>query len=91
MVPLHCGCAVLVTLFYNYGIPHSFDTINHDILLFKLNHYGIRGISNIWFASYLLNRKQYIEINKCKSSLKKYNKWSTSRIHIRTCAFSNSY
>ena len=47
-----------------------FDTINHNVLLYKLNHYGIGGISNKWFASYLSNRKQYIEINKSKSSLK---------------------
>ena len=45
-------------------------TINHDVLLYKLCHYGIRGISNKWFSSYLSNRKQYIEMNECKSPLK---------------------
>ena len=33
-------------------------TVNHDILLNKLNHYGIRGIANKLFASFLANRKQ---------------------------------
>ena len=33
-------------------------------------HLGIREIRNKWFASYLSNRKQYIEIDKSKSSLK---------------------
>ena len=31
----------------------AFDTINHDILLHKLQFYGIRGICNSWFANYL--------------------------------------
>ena len=42
-----------------------FDTVNHKILLKKLQHYGIKGKNLSWFESYLTGRKQYInfEIN----------------------------
>ena len=45
----------------------AFDTIDHNILVKKLECYGIRGKYNEWFCSYLANRKQYVEINDNKS------------------------
>ena len=44
-----------------------FATVNHDILLNKLNHYGIRGKMNEWFKSYLQGRKQIVTINGADS------------------------
>ena len=45
----------------------AFDSINHQILLHKLQHYGIRGIAHDWFASYLNSRQQFVDINGQKS------------------------
>ena len=45
----------------------AFDTVNHDILLKKLEYYGIRDKSNKWFRSFLENRKQHTIINKARS------------------------
>ena len=43
----------------------AFDAVNHDLLLRKLEHYGIwlRGELIEWFKSYLENRKLCVNIN----------------------------
>ena len=48
----------------------AFDTVPHDILLRKLDHYGIRGKTKEWFKDYLTNRYQRTEVDNHKSSLK---------------------
>ena len=45
----------------------AFDTVNHQILLKKLESYGIRGTPLKWFTSYLENRQQYVTVGHIDS------------------------
>ena len=43
-------------------LSKAFDTIEHSILLAKLNHFGVRGVANEWLRSHLNGRLMQIEI-----------------------------
>ena len=57
------GCGIFIDL------RKAFDTVNHDILLSKLEHYGVRDSVLDWFRSYLTGRKQYVSFNEQSSEL----------------------
>ena len=54
-------------------LKKAFDTVNHKILLTKLEMYGIRGCSLEWFRSYFMNRRQVCAINGKLSDEKQIN------------------
>ena len=57
------GCGIFVDL------QKAFDTADHKILQHKLECYGIRGVCNDWFKSYLSDRRQSVYINGYSSDL----------------------
>ena len=57
------GCVIFVDL------QKTFGTVDHEIL----SHYGIRGVSNDWFKSYLSNHNQYLSIDGQGSGLAAVN------------------
>ena len=42
-------------------LEKAFDNVDHNILSKKLDHYGVRGISNKWFESYLTDRNSLFQ------------------------------
>lgn len=50
------SCGIFIDLRKAFAMAH------HSILLQKLNHYGIHGTVNKWFASYLVGQQQTTQI-----------------------------
>ena len=65
-------------------LSKAFDTSNHTILLKKLEHCGVRGISLIWFTSYLENRMHNVIYNNSISKKMQYCNWYATRLNIRS-------
>ena len=57
---------VTLTLFID--LFKVFDTVNHDILLAKLEFYGVRGVALQWCTSYFSCRPQFVQYNGYNSS-----------------------
>ena len=67
MMKIQLCCGIFVDL------QKVFDTVDHQTLLAKLNHYGICRVSNDWFKSSLSNRNQYVSIYGYESGLSALN------------------
>jgi hypothetical protein len=73
------------------GLHKAVDSVNYDILLSKLEHYGIKGRENNVIKSYLLDRFQRVLV--VSDSIKYYSKWEPinvgvpPRIHTWSLAF----
>ena len=59
------------TLSIFIDLKKAFDTVDHNILLKKMDHYGVRGTENSWFTNYLSDREQFVTINGADSGIVK--------------------
>lgn len=50
-------------------LSKAFDTVDHSVLLGKLNKYGFHGSTFKWLNNYISDRRQFVCVNGCNSNL----------------------
>ena len=69
-------------------LQKAFDTVNQNILLAKLKHYGIKGTSFDWFKSFICDRVQYTSIDLIERVVNKNGfSWSFTRLSSWSSVF----
>jgi retron-type reverse transcriptase len=61
-----------------FDLRKAYDVRDHNILLDKLNYYGIIGVTNSWFKSYLSHRVQFVKINQLNDKNNNQNTYTSS-------------
>jgi hypothetical protein len=56
-------------------IAKAFDSVNHKLLLMKLQYYGVQGVILDWFKSYLQHKRQRVELKYINDKF--YSNWET--------------
>lgn len=59
-----------ITIATFIDLSKAFDTIDHEVMLKKLQYYGVRGKVLQWFKSYLKDRKIFVDYSKTRSELR---------------------
>ena len=72
------------TIEVSIDLKKAFNTINHNILVGKLEQYRVRGTAKRWIMNYPNGRQQYVQMNTVHSGFEKSDTWYSSGIHTRT-------
>ena len=64
-------------------LSKAFDTLSFDILLYKLNHYGIKDNAFKLLKSYLTDRQQFVVFNNHNSETSIIKNRRTPRVYTR--------
>jgi hypothetical protein len=56
-------------------LAKAFDSVNHELLLMKLQYYGVQGVILDWFKSYLQHRRQRVELKYINDKF--HSNWET--------------
>ena len=78
---------------YTIGIfldlSRAFDAVNHETVLHKLDHDGVKGTALEWLKNYLTNRKQIVNYKSVKSVASLIRLWCNTGISSWSLAVSD--
>ena len=67
---IHAYDSKSTTISVLLDLSKAFDTIHHEIIIHKLQYYGVRCVALCWFRRYLTDRSQYVSLNGYESDTK---------------------